>query len=129
METNSPILNSIDRSNPFKVPDGYFDKILPHIQESISEKKHIPVYLQKPVWLTSLVVTCSICLLIYFTIFNSPEPKTDVYTSDFYLQDIDEATLYEYLLSSQSDDNQKAKSKEVINFLQDEAIDLFYYEL
>ena len=72
MNENSEILSKLDKlkqNQAFDVPEGYFDTILPRIQNRISrdQKKQAArnrIFGLKPVYSFSIIATCSVFLVI-----------------------------------------------------------------
>lgn len=111
LRNEAPLLFSREKSNPFEVPEGYFEVLSSNIQDKIAAEKSIPAwkhYLQsifKPV----VLIPVASCLIImtFFLVKNNISSNNqieiaslenvlveDLYYSD-YLTQIDIQTLAE----------------------------------
>ncbi len=146
----APGLSKIKKENPFRVPDGYFDKLPNIIREKIIKPNTVSVWeqffllLKQPKYSMSLAVATMAIVLALF-VFVKPDGQEDQFLSDITIEDIlrenpeliysiDESLIIEVLLAENGEDirdyydyNIKSDTSisddEIIDYLSDENFD------
>jgi len=146
----APGLSKIKKENPFRVPDGYFDKLPNIIQEKIIKPNTVSVWeqffllMKQPKYSVSLAVATMAIVLALF-IFVKPDVHEDEFLSDITIEDIlrenpeliysmDKSLIIEVLLAENGEDirdyydyniesDTSISDDEIIDYLSDENFD------
>lgn len=134
-----PLLNTISRENPFKVPDGYFDSLPALIAERIAKENSKPERIvsfkkifhpryavrhsESVLWRIAacLLIAALISGVVYFNqpdINNNPELALtyDDISNSVYMYDLDENLLIEEL-AQYGDESSAGDQAEIENYL------------
>lgn len=150
LEELAPGLSKIKKENPFRVPDGYFDKLPMIIQEKITKTKSVSIWeqffllLKQPKYSVSLAVA-TMAIVIALFVFVKPDGQEYQFLSDITIEDIlrenpeliysmDETLIIEVLLAENGEDIQdyydyniksdtSISDDEIIDYLSDENFD------
>jgi len=137
LKLSAPVLHSMEKNNPFTVPDGYFDRLPAEIQEKISLRKEDPwfVLLLKGILrpqpaMVVLMLFVLVSIALYFADWQNHQSAEVVALDSADLRNaeiafaIDESTLLDELANLDETDSYKGNETEIENYLIDNQTDL-----
>jgi hypothetical protein len=131
-------LSKIEKTNPFTTPNGYFDSVLPRLQEKINTPATTSIRIPKPylAYAAAAIVTGIIVFISLFYQFHSNTHETAGFAEiiDYETHEIDESAIIEIFEDKNTDINVLASEplsqainddykNEVIEYLIDDNIE------
>lgn len=138
---DSPLLKSMNRENPFKVPDGYFDSFPTIISERIAVQNSKPgwiILLQnifRPKYIVAMFVFAAALAsgIVYFNQHTTITDQEIILSYDDlnnsnYIAQFDESDLIDAYLSGANADKSNESNTEIENYLLDNQTDISIIE-